>query len=280
MKICLVDLNPEAFSRDFHDIATKVSQRVLRSGNRMDVKSVKTILTHRDFVSSYYFSLLNEIEVIEGVIEAEKEGYDAAVVNCFQDTGVREAREVVNIPVIGLAEPSMLFACLLGNKFAVVTINEPKIVLRIRMLLEEYGLQDRAIPNPVRPVSLPTRELFRNGFEDPQFLASVVMEKAKECVQDGAEVVAVGCGVLGPPCAVAGVVKVEGVNAPLLDCLSVTLKTVETIMDLEATLGLPFISRVGMYASPRDKDLKRVRALLGLEGMPGSITSERRKESL
>ena len=35
-----------------------------------------------------------------------------------------------------------------------------------------------------------------------------------------------------------------------------------------------------MYASPRDKDLKRVRALFGLESMPGGITREWKEEGL
>src|SRR3984885_1680568 len=48
-------------------------------------------------------------------------GCDAAVVAAFADPGVGGARELLSIPVIGMAEAAMLTACMLGRRFSIVT---------------------------------------------------------------------------------------------------------------------------------------------------------------
>ena len=46
---------------------------------------------------------------------------DAAIIAAFGDPGLLGARELFDIPVIGLAEAAMLTACMLGRRFAIVT---------------------------------------------------------------------------------------------------------------------------------------------------------------
>ena len=46
---------------------------------------------------------------------------DAAVIAAFGDPGLFGARELFDIPVVGLAEAAMLTACMLGRKFSIVT---------------------------------------------------------------------------------------------------------------------------------------------------------------
>lgn len=47
---------------------------------------------------------------------AETEGYDAMVVSCMLDPGVREARRAVRMPVIGLGSASLAVAGLVGER--------------------------------------------------------------------------------------------------------------------------------------------------------------------
>ena len=54
--------------------------------------------------------------------EAERDGCDAVISDCFGDPGVKAARELVDIPVIGPAEASFLLASALGHRFSVVTV--------------------------------------------------------------------------------------------------------------------------------------------------------------
>jgi len=46
---------------------------------------------------------------------------DAAIIAAFGDPGLFGARELFDFPVIGLAEASMLTACMLGKRFGIVT---------------------------------------------------------------------------------------------------------------------------------------------------------------
>jgi allantoin racemase len=46
---------------------------------------------------------------------------DAAIIAAFGDPGLFGARELFEIPVVGLAEAAMLTACMLGRRFSIVT---------------------------------------------------------------------------------------------------------------------------------------------------------------
>ena len=49
------------------------------------------------------------------------ETVDAAIVAAFGDPGLMGARELFDIPIVGLAEAAMLTACMLGRRFSIVT---------------------------------------------------------------------------------------------------------------------------------------------------------------
>lgn len=48
---------------------------------------------------------------------------DAAVIAAFGDPGLIAARELFDIPVVGLAEAAMLTACMVGPRFGIVTFS-------------------------------------------------------------------------------------------------------------------------------------------------------------
>ncbi|MBI2183673.1 MAG: hypothetical protein HYU39_01810 [Thaumarchaeota archaeon] len=54
--------------------------------------------------------------IVKRIVEAEKQGFDAALVNCIIDPGVDESRCVVNIPVLGPGRTSMHIASMLADK--------------------------------------------------------------------------------------------------------------------------------------------------------------------
>ena len=55
------------------------------------------------------------------LLAAHAPGCDAAVIAAFADPGLGGARELLSIPVVGLAEAAMLTACMLGRYFAIAT---------------------------------------------------------------------------------------------------------------------------------------------------------------
>ena len=263
--LCYINITEAEPSRAYLEIVRKVFDQISRSDTNIDIKSVGPGLS-RVFDPLYsYFALLNKVAIIDKIIEAEREGYDAVVVGCFLDPGVREAREIVNIPVIGLAESSMIFACLLGHRFAIVTLNERKAVPDLENEIRTYGLESRAITNPIRMITMPTMQIFTKGLEQPEIVAADILEQSRKCVPDGAEVIVVGCNGLGPLCTISNVTEVEESHVPILDCVSVAVKVAETLVDSRTSLRIPVPSRAGLYMRPTEKAIKRVRTVFGLE---------------
>lgn len=67
---------------------------------------------------------------------------DAAVIAAFGDPGLGGARELFDIPVVGLAEAAMLTACMLGRRFAIVSFAQA-LGPWYRECVEYHGLTGR-----------------------------------------------------------------------------------------------------------------------------------------
>src|SRR5436305_2586493 len=83
-------------------------------------------------------------QVIANAVTAQREGYDAFVIGHFQEPALLEARAAVGIPVIGLGETTMLYACTLGRKVGLVTIN-PVFVPYHEDQIARHGLSERVV---------------------------------------------------------------------------------------------------------------------------------------
>ncbi len=76
------------------------------------------------------------------MLAAETEPYEAAIVAAFGDPGLGAAREMLGVPVVGMAEAAMLTACMLGRRFAIVTF-AAALGPWFRECVEYNGLSDR-----------------------------------------------------------------------------------------------------------------------------------------
>ena len=77
--------------------------------------------------------------LLAAVQQAALDGADAAIIACFDDTGLAEARAAVKIPVLGIGEAAFHAAMLLGHRYCVVTtlsVSLPVIAANLRA----YGL--------------------------------------------------------------------------------------------------------------------------------------------
>lgn len=115
--------------------------------------------------------------MISKLTQAEIEGYDAIAIGCYDDLGLYEEREIIDIPIAGASETSMHFACMLGEKFAVITYLE-KLTTLYNQLFRKYGLQDRA----VSPVFMKLKSLndLINGLENPEPIIEKFVDAAKK----------------------------------------------------------------------------------------------------
>ncbi len=84
--------------------------------------------------------------------EAQASGADAIVINCTADSALRACREAVDIPVIGVAESTLLYSTQFTDQIAVLTFSD-RINGRFYDMARSLGMSDRLTTS--RTVSLP-----------------------------------------------------------------------------------------------------------------------------
>lgn len=218
-----------------------------------------------NYVRSLYTELLNNWAVVESSAAAEREGFDAVVLGCWADP-LWEAREALNIPVVGIGEAAMLLATTLGYKFAVVTV-APGVIPTIETDLRLYGLQERAISRPVRSLDPPSDlGLLAESVTDPHRRLIPNFERvAHRCIEDGAEVIVVGCGYYGPILSLHGYGEIPGTGVPVVDCSAAGLKLAESLVDLRRSVGLQKSTAL-YFRNPPEEVMEKVRRVHGLGG--------------
>ncbi len=170
-------------------------------------------------------------DTVAKIVEAERDGVDATVIDCMGDPGLRPAREMVSIPVLGPAETSMHLACMLGHKFSVVTVLE-----RLRPQFENeaklYGVAEKLAS--VRAVDIPVLDLHD---DQENVVRALVRESVKAVTEDGADVIIFGCtGMLGCAQAVEEGLKELGYDGvPVIDPVPATVKVAAAMVDLGLT---------------------------------------------
>jgi len=182
MRLCLVQITelPEKFHDAWFGTVQQSFNKVLRPDTEVVLKPIKRGLkgdSPLDF-DNPYFALLDRKEIIEALIEADKEGFDAASVHCFGDPGVKEARSIVGMPIFGPAESSMHFACQLGCKFAIIGTNMPGQLAQLEEQVRLHGLEHRLIPSGIRFDKEPFVEVWPQWLGNPQLAADSVVEVA------------------------------------------------------------------------------------------------------
>ncbi|HEX7127335.1 MAG TPA: aspartate/glutamate racemase family protein [Thermodesulfobacteriota bacterium] len=209
-----------------------------------------------------YLEFLETAEVLENVQRADREGFDAFLIGNIGDPGLREARELARIPVLGLCETSLHIACMMGASFALVTANEkftPRIVENVR----RYGLESRLAG--VQRMTVERLVDLDAGFVDPaarERLTSEFRSAAARAAAAGAEVVIPCVGVLMALLADAGI-HTAGQGAPVLNGIVALVKTGEAVARMHGLMGGRFTSRRAAYAQPPSEQIDELRRFYG-----------------
>lgn len=77
---------------------------------------------------------------VSQAVVAERAGFDAYVIGTSQDPGLREARSLVGIPVVGYGETAFHFAAMAGQRFGVIGFI-PELAEPLADNIERYGLR-------------------------------------------------------------------------------------------------------------------------------------------
>lgn len=273
MRIALVHITemPDGFHDHWLGMVRRSVEGALRPETELGLVPIERGLRGDNVLDfdNPYFALLDRREVVEAVIRAEREGYDAAVVHCFGDPGVAEARSAVGIPVFGPAESGLHLACQLGRRLAIVGTTMPGQLAQLEEQVRSHGLEGRLIPRGIRFDPRPFVETWPEWLGAPERCAEAVAEVARGCVEGGADVIVLGCAASCLFCSTAGLksVTVRGAEVPIVDSVLAALKTAELAVDLRRA-GIPTTSRSSGRTLPSPADWARVRAAFGLPDLP------------
>lgn len=239
----------------YEESLKKHVQKVARPGSKVEVHGVK--VSHPLVERSSYARYLNQAQIINNAITAEREGYDAFCVGCAGDPGFLEIRGTVSIPVAFLAESCFHLASILADKFSLLA-HSRTTWLAARQRIKQYGLQERFIPSSFFNLSMPD---LRNGLENPEPVIDIVKQSGREAIELGAGILLSDCNILNMVLVNCGLREIDGV--PILDTAGAIVKVAEFMVDLEQ-IGI-FRGKTGLYTPLSKEELASVRRLYGVE---------------
>jgi len=155
--------------------------------------------------------------------KAEREGYDAVIDYCFEDPALPSLKEALTIPVVGIDEPSVHLASMLGRKFSVVGVGGRNTALAIEDKVAHYGLSGRLAS--VRLADVRVLDIMK---EFDRLMNELIEKGSKAIDEDGADIIVLGCG---------GLLNIaerlqEKLNVPVIDPALVALKISEDMVKL------------------------------------------------
>jgi len=239
----------------YQESLVKHVQKVARADTQVDVHGVKFVepLLER----SDYVRYLNEAQVIDNAITAEREGYDAFSAGCTLDPGHPQIKEVVDIPVAFLSESCLHLACILGGKFSLLAFNKD-VLLNLTQKIRQYGLEQQFVPCP--PFNLSVVDL-PGGFSNPGPIVDAVKQASQKAIEQGAGILIATCNILNMVLVNCDCRQIDGI--PILDTTGALVKMTELMVDLKQ-IGISR-SKAGLYTSLSKKELARVRKAYGVE---------------
>ncbi|MEL6996866.1 MAG: aspartate/glutamate racemase family protein [Pseudomonadota bacterium] len=187
-------------------------------------------------------------EMMVQAVQAEREGYDAFIVGHFQDSGLYEVRSMVDIPVVALGEASMLYACQLGQRIGLVTLNERFVAGHLHQI-RKYGFEHRV--TGVHGMAFEPGQLMDaiGNAEKVEAARQVFEAQGQPLVESGIDILIPAGGI--PMLAFSGIKDHRVGAAPVINGIPIVVKMAEMAVKLRRLTGLS-VSRVSDYVKAPD----------------------------
>ena len=195
-------------------------------------------------VNYAYLHRQHDNQILKNVLRAEQEGFDVVLLGVLQDPGLKEARSIVDIPVLGYGEVSMLTACMLGERFSFLCIN-PQMDALVRQMIRERGLEARAARTTYLDCGYDDLRAAVEG--RPERFLRAFEGAARRAIDDGADVLLPGQTIIAELLWKAGVRRFD--DAPVLDPRLPMLRMAETLVELRKA-GISASRRGFFWAKP------------------------------
>ncbi|RCK72937.1 MAG: Hydantoin racemase [Anaerolineae bacterium] len=190
-----------------------------------------------------------EAQVVADIVRityAAAQSYDAIVIGCFYDVGLREAREVSGSAIVlAPCQSATTIAANLGNSFSIL-VGRKKWIPKMRENVILYGHEHRLAS--MRAVDLGVHDF---QADEKKTCQKLIDEGRRAVEEDGAEVLILGCT------AEYGFYQrmQETLGVPVIDAILAPFKMAEFMVELGQRLGWR-PSRVGGSEAPPDSELR------------------------
>jgi len=171
-------------------------------------------------IDGYYDEVLASAGILEEIKIGLHENFDGFIIACFSDPALKACREISTAPIVGIGEASMLLACTIAYKFAIVSM--PKsATASMRALLSAYGLESRCAS--IRMIDVSVSQL-ETGLAKTKKL---FLQEARKAIGEGAEAILLGCAGL------SGLDKEfeKELGIPIIDGVVAAVKLLESLHD-------------------------------------------------
>lgn len=274
LRLCVINniLHDEREIPAHQAMVEACAQGALEPGTTVSIRGLRhappTSQTAPECYRDSFFQLLSTVQIVYAAVAAAREGFDAIVVNCFDDYGVEQARSVVDVPVIGIGSASLFRAASLAPRIGLIVPNLPGQVAFAARQIADLGLSNVLIGDGIRMDALPFAESWMQSLQEPASAVARFAPLARALVDDGAGCVVFGCGGFSLVCGAQRFTSIEaqGREWPVLIPVTVALQEAEA-QALAARAGRPVDAR---RPGSVLHDEAALRQLLADFGMPAS----------
>ena len=209
----------------------------------LEVRSLKTGPKHLEY---QYYQAIAGRGILEEVQRAEKDGFDAVIISCFDDPFLYPSREISQkIVVTAPGEASMHLAAMLGNQFSII-VGRDKWIPQMKENVHRYGLESKLAS--FRSLGMGVLEFHQ---DEEETVRRMKREIRSAIETDRAEVIILGCSMQFGFYAELQ----EEFQVPVIDSMVASLKHTEYLLEVQEQAGWSF-SRRGLYERPPEEEMK------------------------
>jgi len=211
----ILDLMPVVYTRAlkdaFQDRRKLARELSLNTGGKIELL-IDSLPEGTASIEDAYDEALNIPYILAKIGEAESKNCSAAIIDCFGDPGLDAARELVRIPVIGVAQSASHLAAQLAPRFSIIN-TVPEFVRIDHELMLKYGLSQQLAS--VVTIDVPVLALESQRGRTVRILASAIQKAVRE---DGAQAVVLGCtGMSSLMAATKKRLATKGLHVPIVE---------------------------------------------------------------
>lgn len=227
----------------YDDLIRETLSRYALSDTTLEITHLSACPADMDYFYPKHFV---EASLLEAIIKAEEDGFDAVISGCCYDPAVRVARETVNIPVVGPMEASLSMLPYYG-KTAVIVTDHVKAGSLMKDNVKIYGASEIVLGLDV------INWYVKDMIKDVSAVANDVIKVTQHSIdKTGAEAVILNCTIIAASYQKYLMDGGKAAPFPILNPNLMALKVAESLADIHQQGGYQ-LSRTGYYAQPTEE---------------------------